>query len=152
VAWGAICGIVAILSFWNMINLIVDWLAPVYVALWLWPPCQRGTADTVLTGRNTVDHRAYRLNLVVQFLVLGFFVALFFIQFLPYIIISLQEFGIPAHGLVFFPRSMDVLRYLFPNPIWGIVALAGVVGWYFMWRNPGTRHLGAVCILSVVVS
>jgi hypothetical protein len=66
--------------------------------------------------------------------------------------VSMQEFGTPAHGLDFFPRLMDVLRYLFPNAVWGVVGAAGVVGWYFMWHDPRTRHLGAVCILSASIS
>jgi hypothetical protein len=47
---------------------------------------------------------------------------------------------------------MDVLGYLFPNSVWAMVGIAGIVGWYFMWRDTETRHLGAVCILSAGIS
>jgi hypothetical protein len=152
VAMGALCGFVAILSFWNLVNLIVDWLAPLYLGLWLVPPCRQEAGGSVCNELSTEDRRAYRQNLVVQALVLGFFVVLFFIHYLPYILVSMQEFGIPAHGLDFFPRLMDVLGYLFPNALWGLVGAAGVLGWYFMWRDTRTRHLGAICILSAGVS
>jgi hypothetical protein len=152
IAWGALCGFVAILSFWNMVNLIVDWLAPLYLGLWIVPPCRQEAAGSVSNELSTEERAAYRQNLVVQVLVLGFFVVFFFIHFLPYILVSMQEFGVPAHGLDFFRSLMDVLRYLFPNAVWGLVGVAGVVGWYFMWRDTGTRHLGAVCILSACVS
>jgi hypothetical protein len=152
IAWGALCVIVAILSFWNMINLIVDWLAPLYLGLWLVPPRRQEAATSVWNELGPEDRRSYRQNLVVQGLALGFFGLLFFIQFLPYILVSMQEFGIPGHGLNFFRGLVDVLTYLFPNPIWALVGIAGVVGWYFMWRDTRTRHLGAVCILSVGIS
>jgi hypothetical protein len=152
IAWGALCVFVAILSFWNMINLIVDWLAPLYLGLWLVPPRRQEAPTSVWNELSPEDRRAYRQNLVVQGLVLGFFVLLFFIQFLPYILLSMQEYGIPARGLNFFRGLMGVLTYLFPNSIWAIVGVAGVVGWYFMWRDPRTRHLGTVCILSVGIS
>jgi hypothetical protein len=47
---------------------------------------------------------------------------------------------------------MEVLSYLFPNPVWGLVGVAGVVGWYFMWHDTRTRHLGAVCIFTAGIS
>jgi hypothetical protein len=152
IVWGALCGLVAILSFSNMVNLIVDWLAPLYLALWLFPPRIQEAAGSVWKELSPEDLRAYRQNLFVQGIVLGFFVVLFFIHFLPYVLVSMQEFGIPAHGLDFFPRLLDVLLYLFPNPVWGLVGAAGVVGWYLMWRDTRTRHLGAVCILTAVIS
>jgi hypothetical protein len=152
IAWGSLCGFVAILSFWNMVNLIVDWLAPLYLGLWLLPPRRQEAAGSVWSEFSAEDRGAYRRNLVVQGLVLGFFVVLFFIHFLPYILVSVEEFGIPSHGLDFFRNLMDVLRYLFPNAAWGLVGVAGVAGWYFLWRDTRTRHLGAVCILSVGIS
>jgi hypothetical protein len=168
IAWGALCVVVAILSFWNTINLIVDWLAPLYLGLWLVPPLRQEAATSVWNELSPQDRRSYRQNLMVQGLVLGFFGLLFFIQFLPYILVSMQEFGIPAHGLNFFgglvdvltngcaPRSKTTCQFLqaslFPNLIWAIVGVAGVVGWYFMWRESRTRHLGAVCMLSAGIS
>jgi hypothetical protein len=143
---------VAILSFWNMVNLIVDWLAPLYLGLWLVPPHAQDAAGSVRKELSSEDRRAYRQNLAVQALVLGFFAALFFIHYLPYVLVSMQEFGIPAHGLDFFRNLMDVLRYLFPNAVWGVIGAAGVVGWYFMWLDTRTRHLGVVCILSAGIS
>ena len=54
------------------------------------------------------------------------------------------------------PRSKTTCQFLqaslFPNPIWALVGVAGVVGWCFMWRDTRTRHLGAVCILSASIS
>jgi hypothetical protein len=152
IVWGALCGFVAILSFSNMVNLIVDWLAPLYLALWLFPPRIQEASTSVWKELSPEDLRAYRQNLFAQGIVLGFFVVLFFIHFLPYVLVSMQEFGTPARGLDFFPRLFDVLLYLFPNPVWGLVGAAGVVGWYFMWRDTRTRHLGAVCILTAVIS
>jgi len=152
VAWGALCGFVAILSFWNMVNLIVDWLAPLYLALWFVPPSRKVAAGSAWEELRDEELRVYRQNLVVQGIVLGFFAVLFFVHFLPYVLVSMQEFGIPARGLDFFPRAMDVLSYLFPNPAWGLVGLAGVVGCYFMWRDTRTRHLGAVCLFTVGIS
>ena len=70
IAWGALCGFVAILSFWNMINLIVDWLAPLYLGLWLVPPRRQEAAVFVWNELSAEDRRAYRQNLVVQGLVL----------------------------------------------------------------------------------
>jgi hypothetical protein len=152
IAWGALCCFVAILSFLNMVNLIVDWLAPLYVGLWLFPPRIQDAAGSAPKELSAEDRRAYRQNLVVQALVLGFFVVLFFVHFLPYVLLSMQEYGIPAHGLDFFRSLMDVLSYLFPNAFWGLVGVAGVVGWYLMWRDTRTRHLGTLCILTASFS
>jgi hypothetical protein len=77
---------------------------------------------------------------------------LFFIHFLPYILVSAEEFGLPAHGLDVFPRLMEVLRYLFPNAAWSLVGVAGVAGWFFLLRDTRTRHLGVVCIASAGIS
>jgi hypothetical protein len=151
IAWGALCSFVAILSFWNMVNLIVDWLAPLYLGLWLVPPRTQDSAG-ICCELNPEDRRAYRQNLMVQALVLGFFSVLFFVHYLPYVLVSMQEFGIPAHGLAFFRSLMDVLLDLFPNAVWGVIGAAGIVGWYLMLHDPQTRHLGVVSILSASIS
>jgi len=133
------------------------------LALWLFVDRLAGAANARAahlgrdshTRENEIspeDRRAYRLNLAVQVLVLGFFVVLFFVHFLPYVLVATQEYGVPAHGLNFFRRLMDVLSYLFPNAVWELVGVAGLVGWYFMWRASRTRHLGAVCILTAGIS
>jgi hypothetical protein len=63
IVWGALCGLVAILSFSNMVNLIVDWLAPLYLALWLFPPRIQEAAGSVWKELSPEDLRAYRQNL-----------------------------------------------------------------------------------------
>ncbi len=152
IALGALCGFVAILSFWNIISLIADWLAPLYLGLWLFPPGRHEVAGSAWSELSPEDRRAYRQNLLAQGIVLGFFVLLFFVQFLPYVLVAIQEYGMPAHGLDFFRGLASVLTYLFPNAAWALVGIAGVIGWCFLCLNARTRHLGVVCVLSASIS
>ena len=150
VAWGGLCALIAVLSFWNIVSLSLDWLLPAYAALWLSPPFR---ADPAVTPTALASRRyAYRTNLLVQGLAVGFVGLVFVMDHLPYVLVSLQEFGLPTAPGEFPGRVVEMVRYLLPNARWMTIGVAGAWGWILMTRRPATRPLGLACLLTLLVS
>ena len=141
VGWGAVSALVGILTFLNIVSLALDWLLPLYAVLWLFPPPD-----------SDVNRIAYRRNLLVQFGVITLAGLIFLADHLPYVVVSMREFGVRAPLAELPARLREIGEYLFPTLGWQIVAGVGVFGWLLMLSDRETRAVGLIAVAVVAVS
>jgi hypothetical protein len=148
--WGTLCGLISVLTFWNIISLALDWLIPLYCTFWLSPPIRDAEGPSAEPAEPR--RRAYRLNLLVQWVAISFAGLVFLIDHLPYVLVSVQEYGVATPPSQFLARSLEVVQFLLPGAGWLAIGLVGVLGWILLLSTNNTRHLGLLCGLTLLVS
>lgn len=141
--------ILSILLVQNTVNMIIDWVGPCFLMMLIFP----GIFDGATTnGRRCGRRRKLLLN---QIFCVGCVVVVFFMDRLPYVYTSTQQYGYrvtsPAE---FFARLTDVLRFLFPSTPWvGFLILGAVGGMLALRERPGRGYvaLSAAAILVTLI-
>ena len=143
---GAACATVAVLSFANMVNMAVDWLLPVYLALWLMPP--PAVAGDVTGAARTV----WRRNLLVQVLAVGAVGLVFLLDRLPYVVISSQRYGVVLESRLALPRlAWEGLYELFPPGLPAAVGILGASGLALALRGKHTRFIAVLALWTLAI-
>jgi hypothetical protein len=127
--------------FVNVISLAVDWVLPVYAALFLFSPSS--------------DRTTWRRSLLVQALALAAMFGIFAVDRLPAMLLASQRFGEPVGSLAERVQWVQHLgRWLFPTPLWLGVAACGAAGLVMCARSRSYRFVsaiaGAVLVAHVV--
>ena len=148
IAWGAAMTLIAVLSFMNLINLALDWLIPVYLVLWIFPPVDNPSQYRI-SGRRRQWHR----NLLVQLLCVGSIVLIFLVERLPYVYSSARQYGTPLRTQSeFLTQCSGIVHYLFPSTAWVLFAGLGTVGIGALTWSRRFRFLGFLSIVTILIS
>lgn len=132
------------LTWLNIISLSVDWLFPLYLALWFYPPLPQHAEPS--------HRRAVRRNLFCQFAIISLLGLFFLFSHLPYIVLGQQAYGFSAPLAELPKRVAEILGYLFPTTSMQIVGCIGAVGFCGFTINRKTRPFGIICIAVIGIS
>ncbi len=140
--WGLIAVVIAILSFINIISMAVDWLLPVYVALWLCPPRWVGAVMP--------PTRTFRISLLIQAVCVGLVGLVFLVDRLPFVYSSAQQYGLHILSLSgLWSTARDVFVHWFPSWPWMALAGVGCIGIFATLASPRYRFLGVI-VLAII--
>jgi len=141
----ALCVAVAIVSFMNVVNIAIDWLLPVYLSVFFFPPVD----DVVAVGS---ERSAWRRNVVVQMLAVGAVGLTFLVAHLPNVYSSSQQYGLVFDSFSsLFELLAGAFTYLFPGWGWTAFAVLSVVGVIMLLRSGRGRWLSALIVFTVVI-
>ena len=139
-------GIVATLMVVNVVSTLIQFVLPAYAALWIVVPALRLTSD---------DIASFRRSLLVQGVGVGCVLFVFFMDRLPYVVSSLQQYGDSAQDLSELSSlGRSLVAYWFPSWIWicwGIAALVGCVAMAAA-SDARRRFVGVLFVVTLVTS
>lgn len=148
IVWGAVCAFIAILTYMNLVTLALDWLFPLYLALWIFPPLPSGGQPF-----SPEKLRAWRCNLLVQMLAFGSVGLVFLIDRLPAVYSTMYHYGDSFTGFAeYFQLLARIMDYLFPGLVWKTLAVLGLAGVLMMLINPSHRPLGMVALFTLAIT
>lgn len=149
IVYGTLCAGVAVASFMNVVNLIADWVVPVYATFIVFPGILIDKSEGAAGSRM----RLIRRNLVIQMLAVAAVAAVFFIDRLPYVYSSARQYGLPFDGMHgFAQRVIEAVAVLFPTWGWQMAAAAGAMGAVYAWRWRALRGPVAMVLVSIGTS
>lgn len=150
VFWGAVCGGAAILGFMNTVNLMVDWVFPVYAVLLLFPALH---AAISARGTPTGVRDTWRRNILVQVLCIAAVGGVFVIDRLPYLYSSQLQYGLPTTTLDALWGNMNrITREWFGSGAGWILGMVGITGVVAFCARSKQRLLASICIATFVTS
>lgn len=148
---GASCVTIALLTVMNTVHMAIDWLVPLYLTLWFFPP-----HDAPAPVSTRPHHsRTWHANLTIQLLVILAVGGVFLMDRLPYVFSSFRQYGIPlSHDAGFWSTAQQIVAYLFPTLLWKIMGCAGMIGAVGMLFSSSAtyRFLGILTCLTVGLS
>lgn len=117
VNWAIAGVVVAVATTLNLINLGIDWVAPLWLAQW-W-----------VSGAEPSSAASRRKGLVVQGLAIGAILAMFAIAHLPMIYSSAQQYGVKFASFdAMVAGAWNVVAMQLPDIDWMLWGLLGLVG------------------------
>lgn len=136
---------IAVASVMNQLNLLADWILPVVIVF--------SFVNHNFIGDRNKSRQAYRTAIAAQSLAVLALSALFVIDRLPYVLFSAGQYGYAVHSLddILF-RVIQQIRFLFPTPLWALVAIAGVIGPWVRTGEKSIRRYGILTLVVVAVS
>jgi hypothetical protein len=142
---GTLCAALAVLTFLNLVSMAVDWLVPVYLALYLFPPGRELPAG----ARSPDDVRAWRRSLSVQVLAVGALGLMFLLTHLPSVYSSARQYGLSfASSSEFVTQAWGIFNYLFSGFGWKVFAALAVVGFLGLAASRRYPFLTALVLLT----
>jgi hypothetical protein len=143
-----VCVLISVLTFMNTISMAVDWLLPVYLAAWVFPPDGPEGCDI-----RRADRSLWRKSLAAQILCIGAIGLLFLVDRLPYVYSAMRQYGTPITGWSSFLSTVIGLScYLFPSWPWQAFFIAGIAGVVGLFASGKYQFLGAAAVATLIVS
>jgi hypothetical protein len=150
IAWGILLAVISALTVMNIVSLAVDWVLPFYLTLLFLPP--RVAATTEPDEADGPPTSQLRKNASIQILAISVAGLIFFIDRLPYLVVSAERYGLHFSTLnEFFARLKVISTWLFPSVGWKIFAVFGLAGLFLAARSVRERWLGALLVMTLVI-
>jgi hypothetical protein len=148
ILFGSCLVLLSVFTFQNLVNMVVDWVIPCFVLLTVAP-------SLFVPSPTTEQTKLRRRSLLIQFLCIGLVGFVFFMDRLPYVYSSSQQYGLVFRKISeFVDLFWASLRFLFPAASLAVLALLGVAGLGLAWRErPGRGYvaLSTVAVLATLV-
>jgi hypothetical protein len=149
VALGAAGVALAVLSLMNVVSMSVDWLVPYFLALFFFRPSPQAAPEA---PPNRGDS-AWRTYVMVQGLCAAGMGSIFFLNHLPSLYSSAQQYGLKFHSAgEFFQLAYQIFDELFPGFWDKAFAALGVTGLITLVAKRPDRFLAALVVLLLVVN